>query len=158
MALLKRIKRRLGIGTGSTDRDAGETTVTVENEAAATGDADDGETDASTPETVESDGPTAGRPDDGETEAAATGDAVGETAADDDGSTGGAASDDTVPADGSAGVESIKGIGPAYAERLAEIGIETVDDLAAADAGDVAEQTSVGQKRAARWIDRADAF
>lgn len=146
MALLKRIKRRLGIGTGSTDRDAGETTVTVEHEAAATGDADDGETDASTPETAESDGPTAGRPDDGE------------TAADGDGSTGGAASDDTVPADGSAGVESIKGIGPAYAERLAEIGVETVDDLAAADAGDVAEQTSVGQKRAARWIDRADAF
>ena len=158
MALLKRIKRRLGIGTGSTDRDAGETTVTVEHEAAATGDADDGETDASTLETVESDGPTAGRPDDGETEAAATGDAVGETAADDDGSTGGAASGDTAPADGSAGVESIKGIGPAYADRLAEIGVETVDDLAAADAGDVAEQTSVGQKRAARWIDRADAF
>jgi SpoVK/Ycf46/Vps4 family AAA+-type ATPase len=55
-------------------------------------------------------------------------------------------------------VEEIKGIGPAYAERLAEIGIETVDDLAGADAAAVAEGTSVGEKRAATWIDRASEF
>ncbi|OTE98783.1 helix-hairpin-helix domain-containing protein, partial [Halorubrum sp. SD683] len=55
-------------------------------------------------------------------------------------------------------VEEIKGIGPAYAERLAGIGIETIDDLAAADAAAVAEGTSVGEKRAATWIDRASEF
>lgn len=52
-------------------------------------------------------------------------------------------------------VDSIRGIGPAYAERLAEIGIDDVSDLAAADVEEVAEGTSVGEKRAADWIDRA---
>ena len=55
-------------------------------------------------------------------------------------------------------VDRIKGIGPAYAERLGEIGIETVADLAAADAEEVAERTSVSEKRVGRWIDRAVEF
>ena len=71
-----------------------------------------------------------------------------------------AAEDDVAAGDDDRGpsVEEIKGIGPAYAERLAEIDIETVDQLAAADAADIAEGASISEKRAARWIDRADEF
>jgi hypothetical protein len=38
------------------------------------------------------------------------------------------------------------------------MGIETVDELAAADPVDVADGASVGEKRASRWIDRAEQF
>jgi len=55
-------------------------------------------------------------------------------------------------------VDEIKGIGPAYAERLGEIGIHTVEDLAGADAAAIADGTSVGEGRAATWIDRAAEF
>lgn len=58
---------------------------------------------------------------------------------------------------GAAPVDEIKGIGPAYSERLGEIGIETVADLAAADAADVAERTTVPEKTVRKWIDRANA-
>lgn len=54
-------------------------------------------------------------------------------------------------------VDEIKGIGPAYSERLAEIGIETVADLVAADAADVAERTTVPETTVRKWIDRANA-
>lgn len=53
-------------------------------------------------------------------------------------------------------VQNVKGIGSAYAERLGEIGIDTVDELADADAADVAERTTVSEKRVQRWIDRAN--
>lgn len=67
---------------------------------------------------------------------------------------GGATSDDD--AGGSAeSVKNVKGIGPAYADRLREIGVETVADLANADAADVADRITVSEKRVQRWIDRA---
>ncbi|TYT62875.1 helix-hairpin-helix domain-containing protein [Natrialba swarupiae] len=53
-------------------------------------------------------------------------------------------------------VDSIKGIGPAYADRLADAGVETVADLADADAGVLAEQTDISEKRLQGWIDRAE--
>ena len=53
-------------------------------------------------------------------------------------------------------VDEIKGIGPAYSERLGEIGIETVADLAAADAAEVAERTTAPEKTVQKWIDRAN--
>ncbi|WP_181684816.1 helix-hairpin-helix domain-containing protein [Halorhabdus salina] len=52
-------------------------------------------------------------------------------------------------------VQSIKGIGPAYAERLADADIETVGELAAADAETIAEQTGIAESRVATWIERA---
>ena len=52
-------------------------------------------------------------------------------------------------------VETIRGIGPAYAERLADMGIDSVADLAAADPAEVAEETAVSESRVTRWIDRA---
>lgn len=54
-------------------------------------------------------------------------------------------------------VDSLSGIGPAYAERLAEAGIETVGDLAAADATELDEATDLGQGRLAGWIQQARA-
>jgi predicted flap endonuclease-1-like 5' DNA nuclease len=52
-------------------------------------------------------------------------------------------------------VEEIRGIGPAYADRLAAAGVETVAQLAAADAEQVAETTDLSPKRLRTWIDRA---
>lgn len=52
-------------------------------------------------------------------------------------------------------VETIRGIGPAYAERLAEAGIETVADLAGADAEAVAQETDIAQGRVEDWIEEA---
>ncbi|WP_343161211.1 helix-hairpin-helix domain-containing protein [Halogeometricum sp. CBA1124] len=46
-------------------------------------------------------------------------------------------------------------MGPAYAERLADAGVETVVDLADADAESLAEEIDVSEKRVQRWIDRA---
>lgn len=50
-------------------------------------------------------------------------------------------------------VETVDGIGPSYAEDLRAEGIETVDDLATADAGTVAEATGVSEERAEEWIE-----
>ena len=52
-------------------------------------------------------------------------------------------------------VETIKGIGPAYADRLGDAGIDSIADLAGADAETVGEAIGVSPKRVADWIDRA---
>jgi predicted flap endonuclease-1-like 5' DNA nuclease len=190
MALLKKIKEKLGFGSDSSDDEGGETTVTVERDAGddgtaagsettATGTADaavdEGETDGSDESTEGGSGGTdaaeaaAEEPTDGEDEEAGGGeaddDAAGGDDADDTDDTDDADPGTETDADGSDGdvvdgepVERIKGIGPAYGERLGEIGIETVADLAAADPAEVAEGTSVGEKRASKWIDRAEEF
>lgn len=67
-----------------------------------------------------------------------------------------AAADEAEADDDGTPVDEIKGIGPAYSERLGEIGIHTVADLAAADAADVAEQTTAPEKTVQKWIDRAN--
>lgn len=54
-----------------------------------------------------------------------------------------------------ANVQDITGIGPTYAERLAAAGIETVADLAEADAGSVSEAAETSQSRARDWIEQA---
>lgn len=53
-------------------------------------------------------------------------------------------------------VETIRGIGPAYAGRLSEFGIETVGELAGADAAAVAEGIDVSESRVRDWIERAN--
>jgi predicted flap endonuclease-1-like 5' DNA nuclease len=52
-------------------------------------------------------------------------------------------------------VDVIKGIGPTYAGRLSDAGIETVADLAAADAGEVVEQVDIPESRLEEWVERA---
>ena len=52
-------------------------------------------------------------------------------------------------------VREISGIGPAYERRLNEAGIETVGELAAADAAELATAADVAEGRVANWIERA---
>ncbi len=54
-------------------------------------------------------------------------------------------------------VDVIKGIGPSYSERLAAAGVETVGELAAGDAEELAEDTGIGSSRLESWIERAKA-
>ncbi len=51
-----------------------------------------------------------------------------------------------------ASTDTIKGIGPSYAEALADIGVETVGELAAADAAEIADETDLSEKRVGRWV------
>jgi predicted flap endonuclease-1-like 5' DNA nuclease len=73
----------------------------------------------------------------------------------DETSTGTEPEESTDEAESSPPVEEIKGIGPTYSDRLADVGIETVTDLAGADAEDVAEAADTSLSRAENWIDRA---
>ena len=175
MALLQKIKEKLGFGSGASDADGGETTVTVEHESTETDAAESTETDAAestegdagvveTDDPVGADRETSGETDDGDegvddAEAVDIDDA--ETVADAEAEATDA-DEETEPEDAAATdgtpVDEIKGIGPAYAERLGEIGIYTVEDLAGASAAAVADGTSVGEGRAATWIERATEF
>jgi len=55
-------------------------------------------------------------------------------------------------------VTEINGIGPAYGDRLNNVGVETVAELAAADAADLASQTDLSETRIAGWIEQAEEF
>lgn len=55
-------------------------------------------------------------------------------------------------------LEDIKGIGPTYGERLREAGVDTVGDLATADAADLADRANVPESRVADWIERAKTY
>ncbi|GAB6879021.1 hypothetical protein JCM17823_12950 [Halorubrum gandharaense] len=174
MALLKKLKEKLGFGGGDSERGGAETEVTVERESGESADAgtaaeSDGDEGASASSAEEAEPPAdeADEPVATETEAAASTESlvdeeeasVDPTEAAEPAEAAGPDSEDTeVAGDDATSVDSIKGIGPAYAERLADIGIDTVGDLAGADPAEVAEGTSVGEKRAARWIDRAKEF
>ena len=183
MALLQKIKEKLGFGSGASDADGGETTVTVEHESTETDAAESTETDAAestegdagvveTDDSVGADGETSDETDDGDEgvddaeavdidDAETVADAEAE-ATDADEAEATDADEETEPEDAAATdgtpVDEIKGIGPAYAERLGEIGIYTVEDLAGASAAAVADGTSVGEGRAATWIERATEF
>ncbi|MFB6074380.1 MAG: helix-hairpin-helix domain-containing protein [Haloarculaceae archaeon] len=52
-------------------------------------------------------------------------------------------------------VDELNGIGPAYAGRLGEAGVETVADLAAADAEQLDAETDIGAGRIRGWIEQA---
>lgn len=82
--------------------------------------------------------------------------ADGAESSDDMGSTEDAGSSDgSTGAETGASVDEIRGIGPAYADRLSDAGVETVADLAAADAATLADEIGVSETRVGRWIDRA---
>ena len=52
-------------------------------------------------------------------------------------------------------VDEIRGIGPTYSERLEAADIETVAELATADAEEVADAVKTSTSRAENWIERA---
>ena len=189
MALLQKIKEALGFGSGSSDRESGDPTVTVENtheaidpttdeadgdavpepssknasSAAAPG-AEDTETVAAadaeadptaTGEKADAAAPEAVEAAETESETVEAVEAESETVEASTSDSGTAEATETTDGDP---VEQITGIGPAYGERLEAMGIETVEDLAGADPAAVADETSVGEKRATTWIDRANDF
>lgn len=168
--VLETIKRLLGMGDSTGRRDRTETEVTVEREpepepepeteseaavkgtdaSASTGSLVDEEAASAEPaaraEPAEAAGPESA--DETTDVESVEPEAEPESEAEPASATGGSTAD----------VTEIKGIGPAYGDRLGEAGIETVGDLAAADAAEVAEQVAVGENRVQRWIDRAAEF
>jgi predicted flap endonuclease-1-like 5' DNA nuclease len=94
----------------------------------------------------------AGEADTPETELdTATAESAGETTGEHE-----AAGSDAVEAGaGTESVKTIKGIGPAYAERLSNEGVDSVADLAAADAAELAAAVDLSEKRVGGWIERA---
>jgi polyhydroxyalkanoate synthase len=72
-----------------------------------------------------------------------------------DGTEGETGAEDESEREAALDVKTVDGLGTTYAERLREDGIESVDDLAAADAERVAESAEVSGKRARDWIDQA---
>ncbi|MFB6218380.1 MAG: helix-hairpin-helix domain-containing protein [Halobacteriaceae archaeon] len=54
-------------------------------------------------------------------------------------------------------VQTIKGVGPAYADQLGEAGVETVGDLADADAEALAEASGLSPARIENWVEQARA-
>ncbi|WP_311173030.1 helix-hairpin-helix domain-containing protein [Halobellus ordinarius] len=134
------------------DEEAGKEPAEV---VSSTGTDDEEAVDAGESGTDDTAGTTETADDEETVETADESDESGEPEADEaDGADGEPEADE---ADGAGGepVETLKGIGPAYGERLGNAGIETVADLAAADAGDLAAEIDVSEKRITGWIDRA---
>jgi predicted flap endonuclease-1-like 5' DNA nuclease len=52
-------------------------------------------------------------------------------------------------------LETIDGVGSTYAERLSQAGIETINDLANAQAEAVADAAAISENRATAWIEAA---
>ncbi|MBV0923420.1 hypothetical protein KTS45_04335 [Halomicroarcula limicola] len=158
MGLLQKLKSALGLdgaesASGNGSGSPGDVDVTVEREPStededAVKGTETAVTDGSETETPSTD---AGAATDDETAAADA------TVPDESGSI-----DATVPeaepeiGEGSDDpVTEIKGIGPAYAKRLNGLGIDTVGDLAAADAAEIAAETDLSESRIDGWIERA---
>ncbi|SFS50758.1 class III poly(R)-hydroxyalkanoic acid synthase subunit PhaC [Halostagnicola kamekurae] len=57
--------------------------------------------------------------------------------------------------DASGDLTGLSGVGDAYAEDLREAGVETIDDLAAASAADLATETGISPARLEDWIEQA---
>lgn len=155
MGLFEKLRSLLGLGehdeeSTTDDRDV---SITVEREAADR--RADGDSRADAGETAT--GPTAGGVSASDATATPGTGSESETAT----ATGAAATPEPEDSDAerrrvpSEAVDVIKGIGPTYAGRLSDAGIETVADLAAADAADVADRADVPESRLEDWIERA---
>lgn len=162
MALLGKIKSMLGLSeSGDEDRDV---TVTVEhdpqNEAAVKGaeTGSSGTQDDGGFEFGEVEDESGGSDDSGlesaEIEEPASS-PIDEAEPDDASADADEASGATEPDAAGEPVDSLGGIGPAYAERLGDAGIESVGDLATADAAAVAEGSDLSEGRVQGWIDLA---
>lgn len=162
MGILNKLKSALGIGGSSAGGRRDETNVTVEREP-------DAETEAAVKGTSDAEPVATGTDAD-----ASTGSLVDETEASEDAAgvaepaeAAGPDSEDRLTdaaeateepatdAGASDHLTDIKGIGPAYADRLAGAGVETVDDLVAADPAELGDSIGVSETRVQRWIDRA---
>jgi polyhydroxyalkanoate synthase len=139
------VKGLFGLSEQSTDDAETETSITVERETNGESEAESSETEGSVDadEHAESGETVEVSADESEESTEVSADESGETVEPDD------SEESAEP------VDEITGIGPTYSERLADTGIETVADLADADALAVAEAAEVSESRAADWITQA---
>lgn len=157
MGLLSKLKSVLGMGESNRSAGSG-VDVTVEREADEADDAGEETTGADAAATgTDAAASTESLVDDEHADDSTRAAEPGEAAV-----SGGDESDaaDDADADGESGGDSepvsvVKGIGPAYADRLQDAGVETVADLAGADADDLADRTDLSAKRVGRWIENA---
>ncbi|MDG5776961.1 helix-hairpin-helix domain-containing protein [Haloarculaceae archaeon H-GB2-1] len=110
---------------------------------------DDSESATAEPTSATDDSDTATKPDDSEETGSDAEPEETEPTGEHDTTEGSAAAADGTPTD------SIKGIGPTYADRLAELGIDTVQDLAEADPERIASEGDIAEKRVLNWVERA---
>jgi predicted flap endonuclease-1-like 5' DNA nuclease len=178
MPILRKLKSLLGAGDAD-EQSERDVTVTVEhdpeNEAAIKGaDIEDTEAEsgAAADEGLDADEEPDDEPADADADEpveipdAEGGTADAESAVDADGEAGETEDGEVWEADtGSADdagsdepVDVLNGIGPAYAERLENAGIETVGDLAAADATTLADDADIAEGRIQGWIDQASEY
>ncbi|MDS0258120.1 helix-hairpin-helix domain-containing protein [Haloarcula sp. S1CR25-12] len=145
---------------------AGSATETPDESATETDDApsaDEFETVAESDEfgdaTTDGESADAETADDGTDETAEGAGAIEEAEPDDAESTEPDRVDGDDAAEGSSDpVTELNGIGPAYGDRLAGAGIETVGELAVADAADVADRIDLGESRVADWVEQAKTY
>lgn len=52
-------------------------------------------------------------------------------------------------------LEAVSGIGPSYADRLVDVGVETLPELARADADELGDETDISTRRIENWIEQA---
>jgi predicted flap endonuclease-1-like 5' DNA nuclease len=144
MGFISAIKSVLGMGDSDSQTGGGSmgTSVTVERE-----------TDATSERAVkQSDAAATGVEDDPET---ATDEESDQATEDDPETVSGSDDDESGAAEDGVAVGEIRGIGPAYGERLADAGVHTVSDLAAADPAELSAATGIAEGRIEGWIDRA---
>jgi len=128
-----------------TNVDSGDGATTTGTDSAPEPDVETPTADTAEPEVESETDPAADAETDGAVESGTEPDTTADEAADSEPAVEGA----------DEAVDTISGIGPAYADRLNEVGIETVGDLASADAADVAADTDLSEKRVQGWIDNA---
>ena len=141
MTLLDKIKSLLGLETSrpepSDDRDVGVTVEHEPDEEGADAEADEESTETDEPDTDE---PSTEEPEPEADEA--------EPEADE-------ADEPEQSGEPEGDLEDVKGIGPSYADRLRDAGIETIADLADADAEAVASESDLSEGRLEEWIESA---
>jgi predicted flap endonuclease-1-like 5' DNA nuclease len=158
MGLISAIRSVLGIGdSGGRSRDESTgTNVTVERETDATSERAVKESDATEVTFDDESGATTEEEPDQSPDEEPGEDAESEPINEDDAQDAKTTDEEAIEDEMS--VEEIKGIGPTYAERLADAGVHTVSELAAADAAELGSETGAGEGRVATWIERASEY
>ena len=155
MGLLQKLKSALGLdGTGSSESGrSGDVDVTVEREPST-----EDEDAVKGTETASSGEPETPEPDDGGSEGPSAEEF--EPLADESDPVATEDADDAeLEVEGSTDpVTELNGIGPAYGDRLAGAGVETVGELAAADAATLADRIDLGESRVAGWVEQANEY
>jgi predicted flap endonuclease-1-like 5' DNA nuclease len=158
MGLLDKLKSVLGFDGAAThdpsEAGSGEVTVSVEHEPAT--DSEDAVKGTETMRTSSKDRGTQSL----QQEADEAGDAADDSAEDEeteDSAAEGWTTGETEAGGDGTPVTEINGIGPTYGDRLGAAGIDTVADLASADAATLAGETDIAEGRLENWIEAAGA-